>query len=74
MSDIRTTVQAMLIRALVQRHIFCPLTGKVLDERTCTVILDSDGDPHMVLDPSIGYQVQKNPEALLATGYSLMER
>ena len=72
MSDIQTTVQDMMIRYLVQYFIFCPVTGRVLDERTCLVILDSDGDPVRVLDPST--RPNLNPDDLEALGFSIMER
>lgn len=41
------------IRGLVQKQIFCPITGHVLDYRTCAVVRDADGDPVGVYDPAV---------------------
>lgn len=71
--DMQSVVRENFIRFLVQKHIFCPLTGVVLDYRTCTVILDSDGDPAQVFAPSIGEKLREIPNSL-APGYTLMER
>jgi hypothetical protein len=50
-----TTLEKILrdemVRYLVTKAIFCPVTGQVLDERTCVVLNDIDGDPLMVLSP-----------------------
>ena len=53
MSD--TTLEKILrdelVRYLVSKAIFCPITHQVLDERTCVVLNDTDGDPLIVLSP-----------------------
>lgn len=38
-----------LLRSIVQRTIFCPVSGDVLDVRKCVVFVDRDGDPSQVL-------------------------
>lgn len=43
------------VRGMVQRAIFCPRTERVLDVRTCVVLVDRDGDPHSVVSPE-GWQ------------------
>lgn len=62
-----------MVKALVQRNIFCPVTGEVLDMDTCTVILDSDGDPAMVFAPSVGPRLAEIPNGL-KPGFTIMER
>lgn len=63
-----------LVRFLVQKSIFCPITGEVLDIDSCVVILDPDGDPSMVISPE-GYRLtasllESDPSAALAEGFS----
>lgn len=63
-----------MIRAMVQKAIFCTVSGDLLDIRTCVVVLDADGDPAAVFSPE-GYRIIKrvaddkgaNP---LASGYT----
>ena len=42
-----------LVKYLVQRQIFCPITGNVLDVRTCLVFEDEEGDPAAVYAPEV---------------------
>jgi len=49
MSELTASVHRHLVRFLVSKAITCPNTGEVLDERTCVVLLDSDGDPAAVI-------------------------
>jgi hypothetical protein len=59
------------ILGMVQKAIFCPINGTVLDIRTVVVVADSDGDPAMVFSPEAW---EKIVEAnALNPGYSLME-
>ncbi|TIH33806.1 hypothetical protein [Subtercola vilae] len=50
-----TTLESILrdqmVTYLVSRSITCPITGKVLDTRTCVTVTDRDGDPSVVLSP-----------------------
>ncbi len=62
-----------LIKMLVQRHIFCPLTGNLLDIRTCVVVLDKDGDPAHVFDPAVKEMFDKT-KSDLPEGNSWMDR
>ncbi len=76
-TELETRLRNELIRYLVQRAIFCPLTGQVLDYRTCTVLLDADGDPVSVYAPIIAERAKDMSdfsERLDALGYTLMER
>ncbi len=68
--DLKTKMHTEMIRFLVQRAIICPATGKVLDYRTCAVLLDADGDPHAVFSPD----VKEAYKDLLTPGFSWMER
>lgn len=38
---------------LVAYDVQCRMTGEVLDARTCLVIRDVDGNPLIVMDPSV---------------------
>lgn len=64
---IPTTVEAMrdaLKLYLVQRAIFCPITGAVLDVRSCGVFVDGDGDPAYVVSPEAFAAILATPSAL----------
>lgn len=45
------TMRDILRLALVQKAIFCPVTGAVLDIDTAKFLVDNDGDPAYVLSP-----------------------
>jgi hypothetical protein len=73
-----------MILGLVQKHIFCPFSEqfegvtRILDVRTCVVVLDRDGDPSAVMAPEAwefiqAYAAEKGGEPL-GTGYTIMER
>jgi len=49
MNTLEDLLRRNVIVNLVQRNITCPVTGEVLDVRTCVVLLDNDGDPRAVL-------------------------
>jgi hypothetical protein len=49
MSTLQETVHREMVRHLVSKAITCPLTGAVLDVRSCVVLVDSDGDPVYVM-------------------------
>lgn len=64
-------------RFLVQKTIFCGLTGEVLDMDKSVFINDADGDPAVVISQT-GYQrlLAANggtSEGLFKTGYSVDE-
>lgn len=44
-NDPNSPIYREVVRGLVARMIFCPLSGKALDFRTCGVLLDPDGVP-----------------------------
>lgn len=50
-TDIQQEVDRQMVLYIVQRNIFCPITGAVLDIRTCKWFVDADGDPAYVLSP-----------------------
>lgn len=50
-TDIQQEVDRQMVLHMVQRNIFCPITGEVLDIRTCKWFVDNDGDPAYVLSP-----------------------
>jgi hypothetical protein len=78
--DLETKMRTELIKFLVQKHIFCPfseafgLPSRVLDVRTCVVILDPDGDPKSVMSPEAWEHIQTYPGPHLAAGHTIMER
>ena len=49
MNSLQDLLRQNVVLALVQRNITCPVTGEVLDVRTCVVLTDADGDPAGVL-------------------------
>lgn len=52
-TDIQQEVDRQMVRYIVQRNIFCPITGAVLDVRTCKWLVDADGDPAYVMSPEV---------------------
>lgn len=62
--DIKKTVQRQLVGYIVQRNIFCPVTGEVLDVRTCKWLVDKDGDPAYVISPGAYEKVLAGREAV----------
>jgi hypothetical protein len=68
--DLQEHVRAELVRYLVSRAITCPITGDVLDVRTCAVVLDADGDPAAVFSPK-GGQLVADTAGALRPGYTL---
>lgn len=50
-TDIQAEVDRQMVKYIVQRNIFCPITGAVLDVRTCKWFVDKDGDPAYVMSP-----------------------
>ena len=74
---IENILRQELVKYLVQKHIFCPINGVVLDVRTCVVVLDSDGDPALVMSPA-GYRElleahERTGLPMLAEGYTFDE-
>lgn len=64
-------------RFIVSKHMFCPITGEVLDMDKSVFILDADGDPIAAFSQG-GWARAKNlaeefGSALLADGYSVDE-
>ena len=55
MTTLRAILRQNMVTGLVQRAILCPVTGQILDVRTCVVLVDSDGDPAAVLSQD-GYR------------------
>lgn len=52
MNDLEIILRTEMVKYLVQKTIFCPGTGQLLDARTCVILNDTDGDPAAVLSPS----------------------
>jgi hypothetical protein len=74
MTDLVDHMRQTLRLYAIQRHIFCPVSGKVLDIRTARFILDADGDPHLPLDPEVADRIQEaidRGEPALLPGYTL---
>lgn len=73
---IENMVHREFVKYLVQKNIFCPITGKVLDIRTCYAILDADGDPMFVVAPSAGEEIERlisEGKPALKPGYSIVK-
>lgn len=71
---IENILRQNFVKYLVQKAIFCPISGDVLDVRTCVVVLDSDGDPSAVFSPR-GYRQlldasERTGLGVLAAGYT----
>lgn len=62
--SIQDTVRRQMVGYIVRRNIFCPVSGRVLDERTCKWFVDADGDPAYVVDPLVYDIVSKNEETM----------
>lgn len=74
MTDLQEHVIGQWRLGLIQRHIFCPVSGRVLDIDTARFILDPDGDPHLPLDPEVAQRIQEaieRGEPALKDGYTL---
>jgi len=69
-SDVQQEVDRQMVLFIVQRNIFCPVSGNVLDLRTCKWFVDADGDPAYVVDPEVYDKVVAQP----ATVEALAER
>lgn len=55
-------LKKQMVRYIVQKYITCPVTGDVLDERTCIVVFDHEGFPLTVWSPAVGDILKKDPE------------
>lgn len=62
--DMETMIRKQMVKGMVQRAIFCPYSGEVLDVRTCVVLVDRDGDPAHVMSPTAWKVFQTQPETL----------
>lgn len=60
-TSIQDTVDTMMVKYIVQRNIFCPVSGVVLDVRTCKWFVDKDGDPAYVVAPDVYDRAVANP-------------
>lgn len=74
MTDIASGMIAAFRLSLIQRHIFCPVSGAVLDIRTARFVLDADGDPYLPLSPEAAAKIEASlaaGEPALREGYTL---
>lgn len=74
MSAVADRMIAEFRLSMIQRHIFCPVSGKVLDIRTARFILDPEGLPHLPLDPEVAAKIEEAiaaGEPALKDGYTL---
>lgn len=77
MTDIINLDHERKIRHFVKLAKTCPLTGEVLDVRTCAVLTSRSGDPIAVLSPTAAEQIAADPvksAALDARGVTLTTR
>lgn len=71
--DLEKHMREQLKLHLIQRAIFCPISGRSLDVRSCITLLDEDGDPAYVLHAA-GWAVFEPTEKwaeLQAKGYTV---
>lgn len=76
-NSLEETMRREMRRFIVSKHIFCPITGDVLDMDKSVFILDADGDPIAAFSQA-GWARAKNlaeehGSALLADGYTVDE-
>lgn len=64
--DIETRLRSEMVKYMVQKQIFCPVTGRVLDVRTVKYLVDRDGDPAYIMDP-VAYDVIESDDKLIAS-------
>ena len=62
--EINKQVEKQIVKYIVQRNIFCPLSGDVLDVRTCKWLVDKDGVPAYVMSPEAYDSVYRGREAI----------
>lgn len=75
MNDLEEILRAEMVKYLVQKAIFCPGTGELLDVRTCVVLNDEDGDRVAVLSPAGWANVTPaNRELLAERGVTALDR
>lgn len=69
-ADIRTVVRRNMVKYLVGKAIFCPVSGEVMDVRTCVVLIDAEEDPIYVMSQA-GWAATsaKQRETLARMGY-----
>lgn len=75
-TDIQQEVDRQMVLFIVQRNIFCPVSGQVLDIRTCKWFVDKDGDPAYVVAPHVydaAIASEATVEALSQRGYFPMD-
>lgn len=65
-TDIQQRVDRQMVLFIVQRNIFCPISGSVLDIRTCKWFVDKDGDPAYVVSPEVYDRVVVQPDTVTA--------
>lgn len=71
--DLTQILRRNLLLYIVQRQMFCVITGDVLDVDTCVVVLDSDGDPHAVFSPNAYRRMLDtgvSPDKFLTPGFT----
>lgn len=61
-TTLETILRREMVRHLVSKAIFCPITHTVLDADTCVVLNDTDGDPLIVVSPAGWEQIAENVE------------
>lgn len=51
MDTLETLLREQMVTYLISKAITCPVSGAVLDVRTCVVLVDADDGPARVLSP-----------------------
>ncbi|MCS5735789.1 hypothetical protein [Herbiconiux daphne] len=62
-TTLENIVRGQMVAYLVGRVITCPVTGAVLDARTCVTFIDADGDPAYVVSPEAWEAIKTNAKA-----------
>ncbi|SDZ48462.1 hypothetical protein [Herbiconiux ginsengi] len=62
-TTLENIVRGQMVAYLVGRAITCPVTGAVLDARTCVAFTDAEGDPAYVVSPEAWEAIKTNAKA-----------
>jgi hypothetical protein len=64
MDDLETLLRKQMVGYLVSNTMLCPISGALLDVRTCVVLVDADGDPARVFSPEGWAKIAAYPDGL----------
>jgi hypothetical protein len=62
--ELQELIHRNMVKDLVRRAIWCPITGDTLDVRTCVVLLGRDELPLKVISPRGWHIIAEDPEKI----------